>query len=445
MSGGERTAAEREAAAAERARRRAAASASGEPPVVREPDPEPAPDPEPEPAPLPPRATPVTRPAPPRKPPASPRQAPPLSHPPRRRDLPPAARGGSRVGRRVLAGVVVVIVGVAVFLAVKVFQPLHGDAAGVVRVKIPAGASVGEIADLLEAREVIASGTFFSLNATLTGRRGGLRPGTYTLQRDMRYGTVLDSLSKGPQAKVIETFKLTLPEGLSAAELAPRVKQGGVSGDYVAATKAATALRRAHALGLPNDQKTTEGFLFPATYDLPKGAEASNLVEDQLKAFAANFRGVDLRRAKRGNLTRYDVVTIASMVEREAQLDRERPLVAAVIYNRLRDGMPLAIDATIRYYENNWRDPLKQSELGRDEPYNTRLNRGLPPTPIGNPGLASLKAAAQPAKVPYLYYVVKPGTCGRHNFSSTDAQFQRDVAAYNAARDRAGGKSPTTC
>jgi uncharacterized YceG family protein len=132
------------------------------------------------------------------------------------------------------------------------------------------------------------------------------------------------------------------------------------------------------------------------------------------------------------------------MIERETQLDKERPLVSAVIYNRLSQGIPLGIDATIRYFENNWSDPLRQSELERDSPYNSRLNRGLPPTPIGNPGLASLQAAAKPARSDYLFYVAKPGTCG-HAFSSTDAEFAADVARYNQARDEAGGKSPTTC
>jgi uncharacterized YceG family protein len=340
--------------------------------------------------------------------------------------------------------VVVLIVALAVLFAAKVFQPFHGDPRGLIRVKVPAGASVGDIGDLLEDRDVIASSTYFSLNAALTGRRGGLRPGTYTLQRDMRYGTVLDALTKGPQAKVIDTFKLTLPEGLSAKEIARRLGDD-VEGDYVKATKAPAALRHAHALGLPRDATTTEGFLFPATFDLPKGADAAALVEQQLDTFRANFRGVDLRAAKRKNLTRYDVVIIASMVEREAQLDRERPLIAAVIYNRLKDGMVLGIDATTRYEYDNWTDPLTASQLDQVTPYNTRRQRGLPPTPIGNPGLKSLRAAAHPAKVSYLFYVVKPGTCGQHSFSSTNAEFDRDVAAYDAARQRAGGKSPTTC
>jgi uncharacterized YceG family protein len=133
------------------------------------------------------------------------------------------------------------------------------------------------------------------------------------------------------------------------------------------------------------------------------------------------------------------------MVEREAQLASERKLVAAVIYNRLKDGIPLQIDATSRYALHNWTRPLKRSELESDSPYNTRKRTGLPPTPIGNPGLASIRAAAAPASVSYRYYVVKPGACGKHAFSSSFQKFQADSQRYNIARNAAGGKSPTTC
>jgi uncharacterized YceG family protein len=149
--------------------------------------------------------------------------------------------------------------------------------------------------------------------------------------------------------------------------------------------------------------------------------------------------------AKKKNLSRFDVVTIASMVEREASLDRERPLIAAVIYNRLKQGMPLGIDATIRFATRNWTRPLRVSELNIKSGYNTRTHQGLPPGPIGSPGLASLKAAAHPARVKYLFYVVKPCGDGAHAFSSTDAQFQKDVAKYNSARAKKGGKSPSKC
>src|SRR5919107_5429374 len=125
--------------------------------------------------------------------------------------------------------------------------------------------------------------------------------------------------------------------------------------------------------------------------------------------------------------------------------ERGPPLLSGSIKNRLQQGIPLGIDATIRYSLNNWTRPLRVSELERDTPFNTRKHQGLPPTPIGSPGLASLKAAADPANVDYLFYVVKPCGNGTHAFSATDAQFQRDVAAYNKKRDELGGKDPSQC
>jgi cell division protein YceG involved in septum cleavage len=132
------------------------------------------------------------------------------------------------------------------------------------------------------------------------------------------------------------------------------------------------------------------------------------------------------------------------MVQAEAANTKEMPQIAEVIYNRLSDGIPLGIDATIRYGLNNWTEPLTNSELATDSPYNTRLVAGLPPTPIGNPGLAAIEAAAKPTQGNLLYFVVKPGTCG-HAFFDNEADFNAAVAEYNTAREAAGGKSPDTC
>jgi uncharacterized YceG family protein len=197
--------------------------------------------------------------------------------------------------------------------------------------------------------------------------------------------------------------------------------------------------------GAPRGTRSLEGFLFPATYELNVGAPARDLVERQLTAFRENFAGVNLARAKRRNLSAYDVLIIASMVEREAQLAKERPLIAAVIYNRLKDGTPLGIDATTRYALHKPSGALRQSELEIDSPYNTRKRAGLPPTPIGNPGLSSIRAAAAPANVKFRYFVVKPGTCGEHVFAATIDQHNQNVARYAGARAQAGDKSPTTC
>jgi uncharacterized YceG family protein len=173
-----------------------------------------------------------------------------------------------------------------------------------------------------------------------------------------------------------------------------------------------------------------EGFLFPATYEFTQRTSARRLVADQLRAFRQKWALVDLRYARSKNLTPYDIVKIASMIEKETVAPAERKLVAAVIYNRLRNRMPLGIDATIRYGLNiPGTESLTKQALRSHNAYNSRLRRGLPPTPIANPGLASLRAAARPAAVDYLYYVRKPGS-KRHFFTASESQFLRTVCAY---------------
>jgi UPF0755 protein len=230
-----------------------------------------------------------------------------------------------------------------------------------------------------------------------------------------------------PPPPAMKTITLTVPEGYSRAQTAELAGEAGLRGDYEGASKG------------------HEGFLFPDTFELERGAPASDLVQLQLQDFDRRTAGLDLSYARSKNLNLHDVVTIASMVEEEAQLENERPLIAAVIYNRLREGIPLGIDATVRFATGNYEQPLTESDLATDSPYNTRLYAGLPPGPISSPGLASLEASARPAGVDYLYYVVEPGTCGKHAFSSTEVEFQADVARYNEAREAAGGESPDNC
>ena len=174
---------------------------------------------------------------------------------------------------------------------------------------------------------------------------------------------------------------------------------------------------------------TLEGMLFPATYDVyPKKATASKFVQGQLDAFDANFAKVDMSSARAVNLTEYDVVIIASMIDREALVPAERPIVAAVIWNRLRKDMLLQIDATIQYALGKTKPLLTYDDLKIDSPYNTYKHAGLPPTPISNPGLAALQAAANPTDDKYLYYVARNDGTGRHYFSTTYEQFLVDKA-----------------
>jgi uncharacterized YceG family protein len=345
--------------------------------------------------------------------------------------------------RRVAAVLGILLLAAIAVVAFMTYQPFHGKGYGAVVVKIPQGASARDIGDLLASKDVVDSGFFFALRARVAGDRGKLRAGTYTLKHSMPYKDALAAISAAPTAA--PTIDVTLPEGPSRRELAPRVKAAGVRGDYVRSS-AHSSLLRPHTYGAPKGTNTLEGFLFPDTYQLAsRTATTGRLVGMQLRNFKRQFAKVDLTRAKRRHMSAYDVLIIASMIEREAQVAKDRRLISAVIYNRLRRDIPLGIDATLRYRLHNWTRPLKVSELQTRSAYNTRRTLGLPPTPIGNPGLASIRAAADPANVKYLFYVVKPCGNGAHAFSSTDAQFQKDVAAYNAARQKRGGKDPSHC
>lgn len=226
-----------------------------------------------------------------------------------------------------------------------------------------------------------------------------------------------------PTARGPKVIKVLFPEGFTRRQMAARAAAASrtitVRG-YLAATASSPLPGEFAGDGKRRD---LEGFLFPATYDLYETDPARTLVAKQLEAFRENWAKVDLSYARSKNLTPYDVLTIASMIEKEVVVPRERRLVAAVIYNRLHAHMPLGIDATLRYgLDIPPTAAITKRELASDSPYNTRRFLGLPPTPIANPGLASMEAAAHPAHVDYLYFVRTPD-CRSHFFTASVAAF----------------------
>lgn len=358
-----------------------------------------------------------------------------------RRGRGPHRRRSSGLGLRwFLAIGLLLIVAAAGWFTWSLVQPFHGEGGERVNLRVPDGAGVGEIAELLEANGVVADARFFELRVTLAGKRSEMYPGAYTLREDMSYGDAIEVLSTVP---VERTITVTIPEGYNRDQTAELVAEAGIPGDYLRASQRSRQLNPAAYGG--RKARNLEGFLFPATYELAADAGVNALISNQLQAFKDRLAGIGMKRARAENLTVYDVLTIASMIEKEVSVPEERRLVAAVIYNRLKQGIPLGIDATTRFAVGNFTEPLTQSQLDSRSPYNTRVHAGLPPGPIGNPGEESIRAAANPADSNVLYYVVKPGTCGEHAFSETFEQFQRDVAAYNRAREEAGGQSPTSC
>jgi UPF0755 protein len=332
--------------------------------------------------------------------------------------------------RRFLALGLVLVGALLAWFLIAFFQPPPfdpGKGSGEAIVTVPEGASASQVADLLSENDVVSNGTLFEWRLKLVGKTDQILPGRYVLAHNMSYADAIDRLtSAGGKVNV------TIPEGEDRTQIAATIKDLGLSGDYLAATKSFKGFDPGK-YGAQNP-KTLEGFLFPATYELDPGASVDQLVSEQLQAFRQNIAGVNMSYAKSKNLTVYDVLTIASMIDKEVMVPSERPLVAAVIYNRLHRGMPLGIDATTRFEFHNYTGEITQSQLQSPSPYNTRIHAGLPPTPIGNPGLAAIQAAAHPAKVNYLFYVVNGDGSGHHCFTASEQEFNQLVAASTSGR-----------
>jgi UPF0755 protein len=402
--GAERSAAEREAARAERERRRregqqGGTGDAGGPPRAGE---RPAP-----------RAERVRR---TRRDPASP----PVAAPPRER-----RRRGPRRARVLIffAAVVVALAAIVVFGWLYYFHT--GPEGGSVTVTIPAGSTLTGVADLLAAKRIVPRARAFEIRAESDGHAADLKPGTYTFHVNEPYETLIAQLVAGGKPL---TVKVTIPEGFTIPQTAGLV-HSRLSG-FSAATYIDLTQKHPMSYVLTGYKKGNrlEGLLFPATYDVLPGVTPREFVQQQLDAFTKTLTNVDMTRAQKAKLTPYDVVIIASMIEREARVSQERALVSAVIWNRLRKGMKLQIDATIQYALGKQKPVLTYQDLKIDSPYNTYLHFGLPPTPIANPGAASLVAAANPANVDYLYYVARGDGSGKHYFSSTYSQFLQDQA-----------------
>jgi UPF0755 protein len=322
-------------------------------------------------------------------------------------------------------GVLVVLIIAAGLTAVTIRNDVDpGHTGPRVSVTIPKGASTDEIASILARAGVIHSTTVFRLYVKVKGV-GVLLPGTYKLPKDSSYGSAISALEAGPP---IVYQKFTIPEGFTLAQIADRV--GSLPGRSAAAFMAAATSGQVTSQYEPAGQTNLEGLLFPATYSVPTTASDVSIVQMMVSAFDDNVANLNLGQAAATlGVTPYQVIVVASMVEREAKLDEDRGPIASVMYNRLRRGMLLQIDATLLYGENI-SDPSKM-DRNSDSPYNTYKFKGLPPTPISSPGLPSLTAAASPPTTNYLYYVVIDKS-GKSGFASTAAQFSQLEAEARA-------------
>ena len=275
---------------------------------------------------------------------------------------------------------------------------------GPVTVEVVKGDTLSSVAKNLEQAGVIENAFMFEVEARMDGQSTEIQTGEYTFNPGEDGDEILAKLTAGKAAPILA---ITIPEGLNLEQTAQEVAdQSGVS----AARFEEAARRPDYGYGFLEDPavESTEGFLFPKQYEFEEGTTASQMVTRMLEQYLLETQTLDISGAKeRLNLTEYELVTVASLIEKEASNPEERPLVASVIYNRIRRDMSLQIDATVLYALDRPKEELSLADLKIDSPYNTYENTGLPPGPICSPSRQSLEAAINPAETAYLYYVLK--------------------------------------
>jgi UPF0755 protein len=319
--------------------------------------------------------------------------------------------------------------------------PAVSENRGNVPYTLPEGASASDIGAALEQLGVIRSSRQFQVLVSLMGLQSRLSAGDYALQRGSATLSVISRLTVQDQAP---TIRVTFPEGIRIEEMAVIAQKAGFGSaeEFMAAASQPARLPAELAAGIPEGQDL-QGYLFPDTYIMPVGTPASELVQLMVDTFLKRFSPSLRETVRTDGRTVHDVVTLASIVEREAVLEPERPLIAGVFYNRLKEGDRLGADPTTQYAITIgnpgevarfgwWKKELTIEDLANTSPYNTRLNTGLPPGPITNPGLASLEAAAKPATTKFYYFVADAiKGDGSHVFAETLAEHERNQARVN--------------
>lgn len=366
---------------------------------------------------------------------------------------PPRRRRSRRQKNGGCAGTVVYVIAVlgisvilslaAIFMANDVFAFVKENA--VKEITVSENTDLLSLAKQLDDEGVINYGTIFKLYVRVKGDNQGVLAGSYSLNPNMDYGQIIDTLVN---ASSTETMKITVPEGYSIAQIRQMLLDEHVcTEDALDEVLNTYSFKHEFLKGeLPAEAGWLEGYLFPDTYEIYKG---NATVVDTINKMLNNFEGKYDDDIKAGAETlgrsMHDIVTIASLVEREAQVDSERAKIAGVIYNRLNNPgeFPyLQVDASVLYGLGRTSGPLSQEDLASDTPYNLYTKQGLPPGPICNPGYASLYAAAHPEQHNYYYYVAMPD--GSHLFANSYEEHQANIATSNAAQAAAAENAEGT-
>ncbi|NPV27358.1 MAG: endolytic transglycosylase MltG [Firmicutes bacterium] len=329
--------------------------------------------------------------------------------------------------RLLLVGVLLLLLAVVVVTRQTsvLLAPVNPAAGEPVVVNIPPQASTVKIGQMLYEQGLIRNTTFFYIYTKYRKVDYRLQAGEYTLSPQMSLPQIVDKLVRGE----VRTYSFTIPEGYTIKQIADLLAQKG----FVDREKFLAATKDSYDFdfldGVSPGENQLEGFLFPSTYQITRGTSEREIVRMMLKRFDQVATPELRAQARERNLSVREWVTLASLIEKEAKVSEERPIIAGVLYNRLRLGMPLQVDATILYALGEHRERVLYRDLEVDSSYNTYRHTGLPPGPIASPGEDSLKAALNPTNHNYLYYVSRND--GTHEFTTS-------LAEHNVARQRYG-------
>jgi UPF0755 protein len=296
-----------------------------------------------------------------------------------------------------------------------------------VQLEIPEGAGAAEIGDILAEAGVIKSSFGWKVALFLHSGDEAIQAGSYSIATGLTAPDAIDALLEQPPQEAFQ--RVTFPEGSWLKDFAAEIEnETHIDGAKFLVLATSGKVRSKFQ---PDGVDTLEGLLFPSTYQVIERDTAKSVLTRLVEEFEDQTADLDFASVEATGVSAYEAITVASMIEAEAQLDEERPMIARVIYNRLQEGMPLGIDATVLYALGEHKTELTSDDLKIDSPYNTRIVTGLPPTPIGAPGLKSVEAAIAPAEGEWLYYVL--ADCeGHHAFSTNYDDFLEDKAAYQS-------------
>ncbi|GAB7056205.1 MULTISPECIES: endolytic transglycosylase MltG [unclassified Paenibacillus] len=345
--------------------------------------------------------------------------------------------------RIVLSGLIIIIflmagagAGLALYV-VKALEPMPPSAEAQ-RISFPPGTGVAQLALELEQKGIVRNARIFTWYLKYKREGARFQAGEYDMTPGISPDEIIGQLNRGETVKEAG-LRLTVPEGFTLRQIAEKLEaeHGMDSTAFLQAAQSYKAAEGTVGASIPEDASIRyrlEGYLFPETYEWKKDADANEMIasmmqelDKRLAQLPKDWKEVMAQR----NLTFHQMLTIASLIEREVVVDEERPIVSGIIHNRLKQGMPLQIDATVQYLFDKQRERLLFQDLLIESPYNTYLNKGLPPGPIASPSLASIQAAIYPAETNYLFYVTKKDGTRRHLFAETFEQHNKNIAESN--------------